>query len=134
MVASRGMSVEWQMEKVTRPATGKRVLLIDDDADVRRLIACVLSDAGYEVDSVETVAAAMAHLRARRYDLVVADAVLGDGNGMEVADAAKAKGMRVIILTGHARAFWSDLRQYQYLSKPLRPAEMVRAVDAYTLI
>jgi DNA-binding NtrC family response regulator len=123
--------VEWQVEKVARAATGKHILLVEDEEQIRVLMEHVLAEAGYEVDSVDTAAVAKARIRSRRYDLVLTDGLLGDGNGMELADAAKAKGMLAVIVTGHTRALWRDLQRYAFLSKPLRPNELVHAVDSY---
>lgn len=104
-----------------------RILLIDDDDQLRRLLDYVLRDAGYAVDAVAGAVEARDRLETGSYDLVVADARLPDGNGVELADEAKARGMTAVILTGYGR----QAPQHDYLFKPIRPDEFTRAVRRY---
>jgi DNA-binding NtrC family response regulator len=107
----------------------KRILLVDDDDDVRLVLEHVLIAAGYAVDSVATAQSARAWLGMRRYDLVVADGRLGDGTGFEIAELAQNGGMRALIVTGNAVSFEPGaLERYPYLLKPVRAAELERAV------
>jgi two-component system OmpR family response regulator len=64
----------------------KRILLVEDDADVRLMLETALRGEGYEVDPAATAARARASLDAARYDLVIADWRLPDGNGLDIAD------------------------------------------------
>jgi DNA-binding NtrC family response regulator len=105
------------------------ILLVDDDPDVRLLLEHVLYDAGHSADAVETAAEARAMLGARRYDLVVADALLNDASGLTVADKAHEVGTRSLIITGYAIRLEADLERYDYLLKPIKPTEFVREVE-----
>ena len=105
-----------------------RILLVEDDAEVGRLLEHVLVGDRYEVDRAKTVTDACSELNApHRYDLVVADARLPDGTGMKVADCAAESGIRTLIITGYGFAY-PELRDYEYLLKPVRPAELLTAV------
>lgn len=107
-----------------------RILLIEDDLDVRFVIEHVLVDAGHEVDTSATTAGGTDLLRCRHYDLVLADAKLPDGTGMDVCDAAVEMGTKSIIITGYAFTLpIATAERYEVLLKPLRPAEIVAAVD-----
>jgi DNA-binding NtrC family response regulator len=107
-----------------------RILLVEDDPDVRPLLEHVLAMARHAVDVAVTVAEACALLGARTYDLVLADGLLPDGTGIAVADCAVALGTRALIITGHALQLpAADLRRHEYLLKPVRPAELVREVE-----
>jgi DNA-binding response OmpR family regulator len=108
-----------------------RILLVEDDHDVRLLVEHVLLDAGYEVDATDSVAAGLGLLECRSYDLVLADGRLGDGTGMQVADRARELGdTPVLIVTGYAFDLpRNDLVRYEYLLKPVRPRELVAAVQ-----
>ena len=66
----------------------KRILLIEDEATTREILTEVLRGEGYEVDSVATAGAATTCLESIRYALVMADWLLPDGHGTDVADAA----------------------------------------------
>ena len=108
----------------------KRILLVEDDSDVRVLMEHVLIADGYQVDPVETVGAARTLLGRVRYDLVLADAVLPDGNGIEVVDDAEARGVAVIVVTAYAfRLSKRDFARCELLLKPVRPAELLAAVE-----
>ena len=104
-----------------------RILLVEDDAEVGRLLEHVLVADRYGVDRAKTVEDACGELAAHDYDLVVADARLPDGTGMKVADCAAESGIRTLIITGYGFAY-PELRNYQYLLKPVRPAELLTAV------
>jgi len=58
-----------------------RILLVEDDPDVRLLLEHVLLGAEYGADGAETLAQAHALLGSASYDLVIADARLPDGRG-----------------------------------------------------
>ena len=107
-----------------------RILLVEDDLDVRPLLAYVLAaDGGYEVTAVESVANAAALLAAQPFDLVVTDVHLPDGNGLRIADQAKAKGVKALVLTAHGLSLApGELAAYDYLLKPLRVKEFIDAV------
>ena len=108
-----------------------RILLVEDDADVRPVVEHVLVSEGYEVDAAENLKDGVALLNSRHYDLVLTDGRLPDGTGMALADLAEPKGIPALILTGYAfilRELAADPGKYRVLLKPLRPAEITVAV------
>ena len=108
------------------------ILLVEDDPDVRPLIEHVLLGAGYSVDVAVGVSQARALLATGSYDLVLTDGRLPDGSGIEIADAAKARGIVAVIITGLAMQLGKDeLGRHEYLLKPVRPAELLLAVRRY---
>jgi two-component system, NtrC family, response regulator PilR len=107
----------------------KRILLVEDDADVRFIVEHVLLAEGYGVDVAATAAVARRALGAQAYDLVLADGKLGDGTGFEIADLGAARGAKTLVITGDALAFpQTDRERHPYLMKPVRAAELVRIV------
>jgi DNA-binding response OmpR family regulator len=108
-----------------------RILLVEDDPDVRLLVEHVLLDAGFEVDATDSVFGGRTLLGCRSYDMVLADGRLGDGTGMEVADRAREiADTPVLIVTGYAFDLpHDDLARYDFLLKPVRPRELVEAVQ-----
>ena len=107
----------------------KRILLIEDEATTRAILTEALRGQGYAIDSVATAAAAMTCLETIFYKLVVADWVLPDGNGVDIADAAAQLGSKTLIVTGRA----SDLPpgvadRHQLRSKQAGHAEILAAV------
>src|SRR5690606_22690501 len=94
------------------PATGDaqrevartgRILMVEDQQDVREVTAALLKAAGYEVVAVPDASAAMACIERDDIDLLLSDVMLGSGrNGVELALAATAMkpGLRVLLVSG----------------------------------
>src|SRR5213082_1655389 len=79
----------------------KRILLVEDEATTREILTDVLRREGYDVHSVATVGAATTCLESILYSLVVADWVLPDGDGTDIADTAAQLGSKTLIVTGY---------------------------------
>ena len=63
-----------------------RILVIDDEAEIRESLQALLGLEGYEVDSAPDGAAGLAALEARAYDMVLLDLMLPDRSGLEVLE------------------------------------------------
>jgi len=106
------------------------ILLVEDDADVRFIIEHVLLDEGHQVDVAATVATGFGLLNSREYDLVIADGKLPDGTGLDVADTAVDREVKALVMTGYAFTLpRKAANRYEILLKPLRPREIVAAVE-----
>lgn len=81
------------------------ILIVDDERDIRELVAGVLSDEGYECRTAATSGDALAAIDARRPSLVLLDVWLHGSpmDGLEVLDAIKQRepDLPVIIFSGH---------------------------------
>jgi DNA-binding response OmpR family regulator len=107
-----------------------RILLVEDEATTREIITEVLRAKGYNVDSVATAGAATTCLESISYALVIADWVLPDGDGIDVADAAAQLGSKTVVISGHASGFPAGVAErHQLFAKPLSPADIVAAVQ-----
>ncbi len=73
--------------------TGVRVLLVDDDPRFAEVVRGMLADDGYDVTVVGSVAEAVEAASGADPDVVVADLLLPDGDGMDAADALRADGV-----------------------------------------
>jgi GAF domain-containing protein/anti-sigma regulatory factor (Ser/Thr protein kinase) len=82
------------------------ILIIDDEADVRELVADVLSGLGHSVTVAGGGREGLARFETGRYDLVLTDLGMPDFNGWDVARAVKASrpDVPVLLLTGWADA------------------------------
>jgi two-component system response regulator HydG len=108
---------------------GKRILLVEDDAAVRGMLDTALMGEGYAVDQADTAARARSRLDAARYDLVVADWRLPDGNGLDIADLAADNGIKTILMSGYLFQIPAEkTTRHELLMKPMRPSELVQAV------
>ena len=72
-------------------ASSPRILVIDDEADLRELFEITLIRMGLDVDSAGSVSKAREHLENNRYDLVITDMRLPDGNGLELVEEVTQK-------------------------------------------
>jgi DNA-binding NtrC family response regulator len=79
------------------------VLIVDDEAGIRKLLTTVLNEKGYSADSAENGAEAMKKANERYYNLALIDIILPDINGVELLARFKETGPRTrkIIMTGN---------------------------------
>ena len=115
--------------RLARLAAPRRVLLVDDSDDSRRLLAAMLEPLGFIVDEAADLAAARAALAARPADVVILDWYLPDGEGLGLLREIKAAGgPAVIMLTAHALAETRNAALAAgadgFLSKPLADGEL----------
>ncbi|PHV10505.1 sigma 54-interacting transcriptional regulator [Chitinimonas sp. BJB300] len=100
------------------------ILLVDDDADLLKLLSMRLSAAGYRVTAVETADAALARLAIERPQLVLSDVRLPDRDGLSLFDQIRSqyRSLPVILLTAHGTipdAVEATARGvFGYLTKP----------------
>jgi DNA-binding response OmpR family regulator len=109
--------------------TARRILLVEDEPTTREVLTAILRGEGYEVDSVASTGAATTCLKSISYELVIADWVLPDGDGTDVADSAAQIGCKTMIITGSV----SDLPtgaadRHDVFGKPVSPAVLIGAV------
>ncbi|WP_028534854.1 sigma 54-interacting transcriptional regulator [Paludibacterium yongneupense] len=81
----------------------QRIVLVDDDADLLRLVGMRLGAAGYEVEAHGSAEAALNAMAARRADLLLTDWRLPGMNGLELFDEVRRRypALPVILLTAH---------------------------------
>ena len=85
---------------------GETLLVVEDDEAVREIVAATLRSAGYEVVEASNGEAALAHLAARQFDLLITDVILpGNLTCRDIATAAVARhpGIHVLYISGYAR-------------------------------
>jgi len=101
-----------------------RALVVDDEPGVRRFVAEVLREEGWEVGEAETAERAFELMRTRRWSLVFCDVVLGGADGYDVLRrfAEEQPRARVVLMTGQGSAAGAlDATAggaYEYLLKP----------------
>jgi len=81
----------------------RRILIVDDDKDVRFPLKRYLQGRGFDVREAEGVASALESFKLSRPDVALVDFSLGDGDGLELLRSLKAldSALPVIMLTGH---------------------------------
>jgi len=110
-------------------------LVVDDDENLRRLVAAYLENEGYEVEQAADADAALASLERREPDLILLDLMLPGLSGLEVARRVRVR-RQVPILMLTARGSEEDMLQGfdagadDYLVKPFSPKVLVARVRA----
>ncbi|GEP32684.1 DNA-binding response regulator [Nocardioides szechwanensis] len=112
-----------------------RVLVVDDDADIRDLLVFVLEQAGLEVSWAETGEDALAKVREHQPDLVTLDLTLPDMDGTEVCRRLREfSDAYVVMITGRAsetdRLVGLEVGADDYMNKPFSPREVLARVSA----
>jgi NtrC-family two-component system response regulator AlgB len=112
-----------------------RILIIDDEENIRRITVVVLEAAGYEAVSVENGAAALKQLESGAFDVAFLDLKLGGESGLELLpQLLKASPqLEVIVFTAYAsiETAVQAMRQgaVDYISKPFTPEQIRQALS-----
>jgi two-component system response regulator PilR (NtrC family) len=115
-------------DTATRPGAGAprppAVLVVDDEADLRDLLALTLVRLGLDVDGAESLGRARELMAARAYSLCLTDMRLPDGSGLDlVREAHNRGGPRIAVITafGSAENAVAALKAgaFDYLTKPV---------------
>ena len=113
------------------------ILVVDDEADIRDLVAGILSDEGYAVRTAADSEAALASLGARKPALLVLDIWMQGGgmDGLELLDLVKSldPDLPVIMISGHGNieTAVSAIKRgaYDFLEKPFKSDRLLLVVD-----
>jgi GAF domain-containing protein/ActR/RegA family two-component response regulator len=119
---------------------GRAALVVDDEPAIVDLVVGVLERTGWKVDVADGGRGAIERVRGTRYDLIVSDIRMPDGDGEEFYRAAVAAqpalAGRFLFMTGdtaNPRA-WEFLHaaRVEALEKPFKPTELLAAVERLT--
>lgn len=88
--------------EVSKPATCRRLLLVEDHDDTRKVLSKMLQVWGYEVTTAKSMADALRSLDDQRVDLLISDIGLPDADGYELMRQVRAKyDIKGICMTGY---------------------------------
>ena len=113
------------------------ILVVDDEADIRDLVAGILEDEGYAVRTASDSDAALGAIRARRPSLLIQDIWMQGStlDGLEVLDAVKAidPEMPVLMISGHGNieTAVSAIKRgaYDFVEKPFKSDRLLLLVE-----
>ncbi len=111
-----------------------RLLMVEDDAGVTETLATYLRRQGYVVDSAGTLDMAREALASNRFDLVIVDRTLPDGDGMELVVGAAERGrpQRFLMLTAMSGVEDTvaalEAGAIDYVVKPFEPRELLARI------
>jgi signal transduction histidine kinase len=118
----------------SKPGQSEKLLVVDDDPDVRAIVVPVLSDLGYFVEEASSSESAVERLESFGPDLLIIDFAMPGATGAEVAAAARKTNpnLRILFISGYAdsAALERAVGSAKLLRKPFRPAELAAAVRA----
>jgi two-component system OmpR family response regulator len=113
-----------------------RVLVVEDDKNLREQLASALGDAGYTVDTADNGEDGQFLGETEPYDLAILDLGLPKVDGLSVLKAWRKEGRTLPVLILSARDRWSekveglDLGANDYVTKPFHMAELLARVRA----
>ena len=110
-----------------------KLLLVEDDKEIIVNLTEFLSNEGFAVKNVTGQTAALDIIEKEKFDIVLLDVSLADGNGFAVCSAIKADSATpVIFLTASGDEFSTvtgfDLGADDYSAKPFRPRELISRI------
>ena len=103
-----------------------RILVVDDEENIRYTFESFLTDEGHAVTVAGSVAEARRQLDASTFDLVFADIILGDGQGIDILSTLRERGANcpVVMITGQPTLETATaavrLGAFDYVPKPVR--------------
>lgn len=115
----------------------KRILIVDDQGDLRKLVRLTLQFNNYELHEAKNALEALKFINILRPDIVVLDVMMpGEIDGYQLCDIIKndpeLKSIHVVLLTGRGtradREEGERVKADNYLVKPFSPLELVDAV------
>jgi DNA-binding response OmpR family regulator len=112
-----------------------RILIVEDEIHIQRLLQILLEDAGWQVQAADSAEAALTKLSQSSFDLVLLDIVLPGMDGLQALMAMKAKcpDMPVILVSALAQENvvlkGIKLGAIDYIRKPFDPKALVDRVS-----
>jgi CheY-like chemotaxis protein len=125
-------------------ASEKKILVVDDEPDIRNFLTTCIQDAGFTVDSAVDGQDALEKIEAEIPDLMTLDMVMPRKSGIELIRTLRQNDkwakLPVIVITAHARnefasediksfnAFTSGLKPRRTIEKPVTPEVLIRTI------
>ncbi|HEY8506841.1 MAG TPA: response regulator, partial [Steroidobacteraceae bacterium] len=113
-----------------------RILVVDDEADIRSLLKEILSEEGYDVEVAANAAQARASRAKQTPDLVLLDIWMPDVDGITLLrewSTAGTNGCPVVMMSGHGTVETAveatRLGAFDFVEKPLSLAKLLRTVE-----
>lgn len=113
-----------------------RILVADDDPEIRKLLARYIESQGFAVSLAATCAELHERLATQGIDLIVLDVMLPDGSGLDLCRDLRAKrsNVPIILLTALKeevdRIVGLEIGADDYLGKPFNPRELIARIRA----
>ena len=114
---------------------GRRILVVDDEEDIRLVLSQILETQGFEVDTAENGAVAFDKVKAEHYDLMVLDVMMPVMDGfqlLEKLDPGTKEKLPIVVLTAKASDM-DVMKGYSigasyYITKPFDNISLLNAI------
>jgi CheY-like chemotaxis protein len=130
MDGGEGAAPEWLGSELRSTFDGASILLVEDDNDIRELLATLLQIAGFQTTACATAEAALEELREQPFDLVLTDYMLPHRTGGWLLKQASDEGLLdatpVLVVTAHPSP--PDVHDYEVITKPFDLEDLVMKV------
>ena len=118
----------------------KKILIVEDHPDIRRVLTLNLRRVGYEIVEADTGSSAIALSVSEIPDLVLVDLSLPDVSGLEIAKVIKQNPrtaeIPLVALSGHTERYIAskalEAGMAAYLIKPIHTEELVKVIENVT--
>lgn len=117
-----------------QPTSSGRILVVDDDVDLRHLIVELLMASGYEVDDAENGARAWKVLHLNQYDLLLTDNEMPEMTGLQLVEKLRLAGFKLPVIFASGRLSPDLVTKNTHLGlaatlpKPFTPEELTSTV------
>lgn len=112
----------------------KKILVVDDEDDLRAMIAKALQREGFETLEADNGSSALTLAKNHKPDLIISDVVMDSGSGFMLQELLRGDtdtaAIPLILMTGQAKhvGAWESDYEVGYLSKPFGVLELLAAV------
>ena len=117
-------------------ASKGRILVVDDEPDLVKILSRILRSAGFAVETVDTGQAAATRIETTSFDALLSDVSMPGMSGIDLLQLVQARDLElpVILLTGspsiETAAHAVGLGAFRYLVKPIEPDALITAVSS----
>ena len=124
---------------MTRVADSRKILIVDDNADIRSFLKLALETAGYSVQTATNGEEALALQRKHPADILITDIFMPESDGFELIDTMRTEfpRVKVVVISGgpqvRARKYLSDAALMGVdvtLQKPFDIETLVRSLES----
>ncbi len=105
------------------------ILLVEEEPRLREVFTDILEEAGFRIELASSYADGVVLVNASKPALLIANVLLADGDGYELAQAARRLGVPALLISGHPEVILeAEARGVPFLAKPFRLPQLDRVI------